>query len=186
MKENQFLTLLRGINVGGNNIIKMTDLKLCFENMSLNKVLTYIQSGNVIFESKTKEISKLTIKIEQALSKKFNYNSRIVVISYQQLKNIVNQAPYNFGLDTEKYRYDVFFIKEPLTPSLLMKKVKPLEGVDNVYEGEFVLYTSRLINKASQSHISRIIALPEYQNITIRNWNTTTRLLSLMDNREAR
>jgi uncharacterized protein (DUF1697 family) len=49
MAEQQYITLLRGINVGGNNIIKMTDLKSCFESMGFTGVSTYIQSGNVIF-----------------------------------------------------------------------------------------------------------------------------------------
>ncbi|NCP46313.1 MAG: DUF1697 domain-containing protein, partial [Flavobacteriales bacterium] len=48
---NQYLALLRGINVGGNNIIKMVDLKACFEKMGFTDVKTYIQSGNVIFTS---------------------------------------------------------------------------------------------------------------------------------------
>jgi len=67
MAENQYLTLLRGINVGGNNIIKMTDLKSCFENMGFTSVSTYIQSGNVIFKSDEKDNTRLTNKIEQVL-----------------------------------------------------------------------------------------------------------------------
>lgn len=181
MTENKHLTLLRGINVGGNNIIKMTDLKLCFENMGFTDVSTFIQSGNVIFKPDEKDKTKLTNKIEQVLSQRFNYTSRVVVIAHQQLKKVVDEAPRGFGEDADKYRYDVLFLKEPLTPNETMKNVKPKEGVDNAYAGEFVVYFSRLISRAAQSHLSKIITLPVYQNITIRNWNTTTKLLALME-----
>ncbi len=181
MKGNQYLALLRGINVGGNNIIKMTDLKSCFENMGFCDVTTYIQSGNVLFKSAEKNRTKLTNTIEKLLSERFDYTSRIVTITHQQLTNVVNEAPRGFGKDADNYRYDVLFLKEPLTPDEMMKNVSPREGVDNVYAGEFVLYFSRLISRAAQSRLTKIIALPLYKNITIRNWNTTTKLLALME-----
>jgi uncharacterized protein (DUF1697 family) len=56
-------------------------------------------------------------------------------------------------------------------------------GVDTAHQGQEVLYFSRLSSKATQSHIRKIISLPMYQNMTIRNWNTTTALLALMDAR---
>ncbi len=64
-----------------------------------------------------------------------------------------------------------------------MKHVNPKIGVDNVYIGENVIYFSRLTSKASQSNLPKIVAHPIYKNITIRNWNTTTKLLNLMNNR---
>jgi uncharacterized protein (DUF1697 family) len=180
MAENYYLTLLRGINVGGNNIIKMTDLKSCFENMGFTGVLTYIQSGNVLFKSAEKDKTKLTGKIEQALSDRFNYTSRIVVIPFQELKTVVEKAPAGFGKEPDKYRYDVIFLKEPLIPDDVIKKISTREGIDKAYTGVTVLYFLKLISRASQSHLPRIISLPEYQYITIRNWNTTTKLLTLM------
>jgi uncharacterized protein (DUF1697 family) len=56
---NKYLALLRGINVGGNNIIKMVDLKACFEKMGFLDVSTYIQSGNVLFSSPETSLTKL-------------------------------------------------------------------------------------------------------------------------------
>ncbi len=181
MNDNKYLTLLRGINVGGKNIIKMTDLSTCFEKMGFAGVLTFIQSGNVIFESDEEDKATLTIKIEQVLSERFSYISRIVLIPYRQLKRIVDEAPGEFGMDPDKYRYDVMFLKEPLNPDDLMKKISLREGVDKAFAGYNVLYFSRLISRASQSRLAKIISLPEYQNITVRNWNTTTRLLNLME-----
>jgi uncharacterized protein (DUF1697 family) len=178
----QYVTLLRGINVGGYNIIKMTDLKSCFDSMGFTGILTYIQSGNVIFSSEEKDKIILTNKIEQELSGKFNYSSSVVLISYHQLKKTVTEAPYGFGMDPDNYRYDILFVKEPLTPDEMMKKVRTKEGVDNIFAGEYVLYFSKLISRATQSYMSRIVTIPEYRLITVRNWNTTIRLLELMKN----
>jgi uncharacterized protein (DUF1697 family) len=181
MAHLQYLALLRGINVGGKNIIKMTDLKACFENMGFSDVVSYIQSGNILFKSTEKDKIKLISKIEKMLSERFNYKPRIVVVTHKELKKVVEGAPRGFGRDVDKYRYDVIFLKDPLTPKDAMKNVSIKEGVDNAYTGKYVLYFSRLISKASQSHLTKIIALPMYQNMTIRNWNTTTKLLALME-----
>lgn len=177
----RYVALLRGINVGGNNIIKMTDLKACFETLGLQDVITYIQSGNVVFSSGESNAAKITDQLESALSKTFNYKSRLVLRSQQQMKAIVAKAPRGFGTKPDLYRYDVIFLKAPLTAARAMKSVTTKEGVDEAYSGSGVLYFSRLISKATQSHLTRIIGLPVYQDMTIRNWNTTTKLLALME-----
>jgi uncharacterized protein (DUF1697 family) len=181
MTESQYLVLLRGINVGGNNIIKMADLKACFESMDFEDVVTYIQSGNVVFKAAEKDKAKLTTKIEGVLSERFSYKSRLVTVAYKELKKVVEEAPIGFGKDLDNYRCDVIFLKEPLTVKEAMKNVRVREGVDNAYAGKTVLYFSRLTSRASQSYLTKIITLPMYQNMTIRNWNTTTKLLALME-----
>jgi uncharacterized protein (DUF1697 family) len=177
----QYLALLRGINVGGKNIIKMADLKASFEAMDLLNVMTYIQSGNVLFQSAEKDKAILAARIEKGLSSQFNFEARIVTVKYKELASIVRGAPDGFGGDAKSYRYDVIFLKEPLTPKEAMKSVSTKAGVDTAYAGRQALYFSRLIAKASQSHLTKIIGLPVYQNMTIRNWNTTTKLLGLME-----
>jgi uncharacterized protein (DUF1697 family) len=177
----QYLALLRGINVGGKNIIKMADLKASFELMGFSNVATYIQSGNVLFESAEKNNAVLTGKIEKELSRQFDSPLRIVAITQKELTSIIHEAPDGFGKDGKSYRYDVIFLKEPLTPREAMKSVSTKAGVDTAHAGKQALYFSRLIAKASQSHLTKIIGQPVYQNMTIRNWNTTTKLLALME-----
>ncbi len=178
---NQYLVLLRGINVGGKNIIKMADLKASFEEMGFSNVVTYIQSGNVVFQSDDKDKTALTTRIEKGLSKRFNINAKVVVISQKELAGIVKSAPEGFGKEEKKFRYDIIFLMEPLTPKEAMKSVSVREGVDTAHAGKQALYFSRLISRASQSYLTKIIGMPVYQNMTIRNWNTTTRLLALME-----
>lgn len=181
MTVNRYLALLRGINVGGKNIIKMADLKACFESLGFSDVVTYIQSGNVLFKSAEKDKAKLTDRIEKELSKRFDYPSRLVTVTHEELRKTVRNAPRGFGSELDKFRYDVIFLKEPLTPKEAMKSVSTKEGVDAAYAGDHVLYFSRLISKAAQSRLARIVSLPVYQSMTIRNWNTTTKLLEMME-----
>jgi uncharacterized protein (DUF1697 family) len=183
MAGRQYLSLLRGINVGGKNIIKMTALKACFEGIGFADVATYIQSGNVLFVTPEEDETRLTADIESALSETFSYKSRVVVVPHGQLKKTVQDAPRGFGDDQTQYRYDVIFLRRPVSASEAMKSVSTREGVDQAWEGDGVLYFSRLIERATQSHLSRIVGLPVYQDVTIRNWNTTTKLLALMDAR---
>jgi uncharacterized protein (DUF1697 family) len=175
------IALLRGINVGGNNIIKMADLKACFESMRLRDVATYIQSGNVLFSSDESDRAKLTKKIENALSKRFDYESTVVVVTGNQLKEVVADAPPGFGQDLDQYRYDVLFLKQPLEPKKALESISVRAGVDAAYAGNGVLYFSRLVSKLTLSHLNKMVALPIYKRITIRNWNTASKLHALVN-----
>ena len=183
MKASQYVALLRGINVGGNNVIRMTELKNCFEKLGFDDVATYIQSGNVLFKASETNLARLTGRIESDLAKQFNYPSRVVVASHDELKQAVEHAPKGFGSQPAKYRYDVIFLRAPMTAADAFKSITTKAGVDEAWAGEGVLYFSRLIAKAAQSRLSRIVQLPVYQSMTIRNWNTTTKLRALMDER---
>jgi uncharacterized protein (DUF1697 family) len=174
---SQYVALLRGINVGGKNIIKMVALKACLESHGFEAVTTYIQSGNVLFKARG---SELTRRMEDALAKTFKYRASVVLRSRQQMQDIAAQAPESFGSLPAQYRYDVLFLKEPLTATVAMKSVPTKPGVDQAQAGPGVVYFSRLISRATQSQLSRIVSLPIYQSMTIRNWNTTTKLLAMM------
>jgi uncharacterized protein (DUF1697 family) len=176
---SRYVCLLRGINVGGNNIIKMVDLKNCFEKNGYVDVRTYIQSGNVIFSASVKE-DILISKIEELLFQTFNLKIVVVVISVIHLQSIVKNAPYGFGEYPNNYRYDVIFLKKPLTSNHALQSISIKEGVDDVHAGQQVLYFSRKLKDITKSKLSQIITLPIYKNMTIRNWNTTTKLLSLI------
>ena len=178
---NVYVALLRGINVGGSNLIRMAALKACFEAQGLRDVATYIQSGNVVFTAGRLNQLGLTREIETALSKTFAYRSRVVVRSFEQMKAIVESAPKGFGGRPAAYRYDVIFLKDSLTADEAMKCMTAKPGVDRLFAGNGVLYASRLISKAVQRHLSRVVGKPEYQNMTIRNWNTTGKLVELME-----
>ena len=178
-----YVALLRGINVGGKNLIRMPALKACFEDNGFDDVATYIQSGNVLFASSETRNAALTGRIEAMLSESFDYLPTVVVRSRKQMRAIVDGAPKGFGSRPDEYRYDAIFLKEPLTAKKAIGEVPTNPAVDTAHAGTGVLYFSRLIAKATASRLGKIVASPIYPSVTIRNWNTTTKLLSLMDER---
>jgi uncharacterized protein (DUF1697 family) len=173
-----YVALLRGINVGGKNLIRMPALTACFENAGFEDVVTYIQSGNVIFRSSGSGPA-LVERIEELLSSTFAYPARVVLRSRAQLRGIVDGAPKGFG--SADHRSDVIFLKEPLTAKEALAQVPVNPDVDRVSAGRGVLYHSRLTSLASRSRLSKIVSLPIYQSMTIRNWNTTTTLARMLD-----
>ena len=179
-RTQAYLALLRGINVGGKNIIRMADLRACFEAGGYGRVATYIQSGNVVFTAPKASSAALTSRIEKMLEAAFDYRASVVLRTRRQVETVVTQAPEGFGERPKLYRYDVVFLKAPLEAETAIESVLTREGVDEVHAGKGVLYFSRLISRASQSRLSRLASMPVYQSMTIRNWNTTTRLLGMM------
>ena len=175
----RYIVLLRGINVGGNNIIKMADLKTCFQEMGFTNVITYIQSGNVLFDSNEIDQSVLTQQIEKTLSERFNYHSSVVLFPQREMIKLVNNAPEGFGKLSDEYRYDVIFLKPPLTSEEALSKIKTKEGVDFVTAGDGVLYFCRLSAMSAQSQMSKLIGTAIYKEMTIRNLNTTIKLMHL-------
>jgi uncharacterized protein (DUF1697 family) len=180
MEKINYLVLLRGINVGGNNIIKMGELKELFEKMRFVEVKTYIQSGNVLFMTYEKDKTKIAKEIEEKIFDKLDYKINALILQLSDMENIIKNIPVNFGVESEKYKYDVIFLIEPLTTKEVLEKITKREGDDEIYEGEKVFYIKRSIAKLTGSFLTKIMKTPIWQNITIRNWNTTRKLYELM------
>ena len=89
-----YIALLRGINVAGQKIIKMTELASCLESMKFKNVRTYIQSGNVIFESKATDKNKLSRRIKRKLQEILGHNVLVFLRTRQDLEKIVKFNPF--------------------------------------------------------------------------------------------
>lgn len=180
MPGNRFVALLRGINVGGRNPVPMAELRAAFEADGHRGVRTYIQSGNVVFDSDV-PARELETRIEAMLERTLGLPLVVVVRSQRQLRNVIARAPDGFGSTPDEFHSDVVFLRSPLTPKQAMSVVQLREGVDRAWPGTGVIYFSRLSARRTQSRMSKIVGTPEYQRMTIRSWSTTTKLLALMD-----
>lgn len=178
-RPTRHVALLRGINVGGKNLIRMTDLASCFEADGFGGVATYIQSGNVIFSCDEPDPVALEPRLEAMLLARFGLSIPVVVRSGTQVHDIVRDAPPGFGAEPAEYRYDVIYLKD-VDPEAAIAIVPTHPEVDRAHAGPRVLYYSRLTSRATSSRLGRIAAMPLYQRITIRNWNTTLKLHHLL------
>lgn len=175
----RYVALLRGINVGGKNLVKMSDLREAFEELGYADVSTYIASGNVLFRTLRQRREELAATVESALRRRFETNLKVVVVTDAELREVVESAPRGFGADT--HRCDVIFVRKPLTPKRLFGLLERKDGVDQAWAGRKVVYFSRLDAKASSSRFGKIAAVPEYKDMTIRSWSTTKKLLELAE-----
>jgi uncharacterized protein (DUF1697 family) len=175
----KYVALLRGINVGGKNIIKMADLKKAVEKCGFTNVITYIQSGNVLFESDQKNIHEIVKKLEAALLKDFAYESRIIVRTHEQLKKTLAEVPPEWRTNRDLSCY-LAFIAEPFSALELAPQVELRDSYDFLKAGEGVLYMTTLSSGLTKSKFTKLNTKVFYKEISIRNYNTVQKLLGLM------
>lgn len=180
------MVLLRGVNVGGKNIIPMAALKLCLAEQGFGNVATHIQSGNVLLRSDY-SAAELGRCVEAMLPTKFRLDSsavKVLVLTRQQLQAVIKNKPEGFGEQPAIYHSDVIFLMG-IDIDEALQVFNPREGVDKIWPGDGVIYSQRLSSQRTRSRLSRIVGTHAYRSMTIRNWNTTTKLLELMQAREA-
>ena len=178
----RYVALLRGVNVGGKNKVPMAALKRFFEEKEFSNVSTYIASGNVIFDSE-KTAGEIQDLLESALPRYFKLDDkriRVLVLSRNQMRSVVDNKPAGFGEQPQKYHSDAIFLMG-VDAERAMRLFDPREGVDRVWAGKGVIYSQRLSAQRTKSRLNKIMAAPEYKSMTIRNWATTTKLLELMN-----
>jgi uncharacterized protein (DUF1697 family) len=142
----KYVALLRGINVGGNAIIKMADLKSAFERCGFSNVKTFIQSGNVIFESDDEDQNKITKQLEKCLEQNFRVSAPAIIKTRTQLQKIVAEAPARWKTSEDLRKY-IAFVKEPKTARYIMGEVEPREAVDFAEQGDGAVYMSTLLKR---------------------------------------
>ncbi len=174
----KYIALLRGVNVGGKNKISMSILKTAFEEQGFFEVYTYINSGNVIFSSRETDITALQHNCQQAIIDTFRLDIPVAVISVAELSDALCNAPEWWDHDIESKHIAIFVIA-PAVADTLANEV----GINHEYEkisacGQ-VIFWSAPIKTFSRTRWSNIIATPAYSCITIRNANTTKKLLEL-------
>ena len=152
------------------------------ETHGFEAVETYIQSGNVLFETDAPR-AELEDSVEAVLAQRLKVPVVVVVRSHRQLRNVVDNAPAGFGSEPDTYLSDVVFLKAPLTSARAMRSVERRDGVDGAWPGSGVVYFRRLQARASSSKLSKITQTEVYPRISIRNWATTTKLLTMLDER---
>jgi len=176
-----YVILLRGINVGGKNIIPMASLRKCLEELGFSNVSTYFASGNVILKS-DKRAKEVKAQIEGSLPENFELNDesiKVLVLTRNQFQAIIDNKPKGFGEQPEKYHSDAIFLMG-IDSSQAMPAFDPREGVDKIWPGDGVIYSQRLSSQRTKSRLSKIMGTPFYKSMTIRSWNTTSKLLEIL------
>ena len=173
-----FIALLRGINVGGQKKITMTDLKKLFEVSGFTNVQTYIQSGNVIFESQNSNTKAIKNQIEKKVKEKYKFDVEVFITSNNELKNILRKNPFiKKKKDAERF-YVTFLSEKP--DSVNISKLNETNYLPEEYiiDGNVIyLYFPNGYGKAKLNNnlFENKLKVPA----TTRNWKTVNMLFEL-------
>lgn len=171
--------LIRGINVGGKNPVPMPALRDALAERGYEGVRTYIQSGNVVLRSRGRTPSQITADAEAVLAERWGVDTVVVTVPGRTLEQVVANAPAGFGDDTKAFKHDVVFLRDGVEARELLALIRLRDGVDEAWAGERVLYFRRVSALLTTSWMNRIVSMPQYADMTIRNWRTTTTLAAM-------
>lgn len=180
MSATVFVALLRGVNVGGNNIISMKSLKTSFEQMGFSDVSTYINSGNILFKAKERDARKLETQIEAMLSSKHKLGCKVVVRSFLEMANLIENLPKNWSGDTQ-WKYNVIFLRHSIDSEKVLESLGPKREIEKVVYYPGTLLWSARINDLKRTSMDRLSSQKLFQDMTVRNTNTTRKLYELMN-----
>jgi uncharacterized protein (DUF1697 family) len=176
----RYVALLRGINVGGKNKVPMGDLKSCLEKLGLKNVRTYIQSGNVVFETENSDEVKLTADIENKIEKTFGFPVVVALFSQAEFEYIAAHAPSGW-LNNPEWKYNYLFLKKPTTGQEAVAALGDQKSdIELAVAGQGVVYQAMSIKAFGRTTASKMIGTPIYKQMTIRNDNTVQKILSLL------
>jgi uncharacterized protein (DUF1697 family) len=187
-KENEgeipmtrFVSLFRGINVGGHHTVPMDALKDLHESLGLKDVATYIQSGNVVFTSERADVAQIQRDIEEAFAQKFGFQSKVIIRSASEFKVIIENNPFqNQPIPESKWVVAMFLASHPGSTALqdIQKTYTGPEEIHIMGQEAFIYYTegqgrSKLTNTFLEKKLKTAG--------TARNWNTVLKLQKMME-----
>lgn len=174
-----YVSMLRGINVGGQKKIKMKDLKELYESLNFKDVKTYIQSGNVVFRYPDSPVLELTEKIENEIKKVFDFHVPVFIRTKDELQDAVKNNPFK-ELDVDKLH--VTFLSDIPTekPVKEIDKIKDKSEKFSIILKEIYLFLphgygrTKLSNEFFEKNLK--------VSATTRNWKTLNKLLDIANN----
>jgi uncharacterized protein (DUF1697 family) len=177
----RYVALLRGINVGGKNKVAMSELKLCFGELGFTNISTYINSGNIFFETDETDIVRLVAQCEMAIEHRFGFAVVLTVVSVSELRKAMSHAPeWWMNGDRKTIRNDAIFVIPPTTAKEVLQELKmKSDSPDRFAHHGNVIFWSLPMESYNKSIVPKIIGTPIYKHITIRSSTTTKKLLTI-------
>lgn len=174
-----YTALLRGINVGGKNKVDMKMLKQSFEQAGMKNVVTYINSGNIIFTTIDHSKNDIAQILEKAILNTFGLDIKVLVLSLEDMKKVMSSLPESWTND-DKMRSDVLFLWEDINDESILDQLTFKPEIETVkYAPGAILWAIDKIN-VTKGSMTKLIGTKLYKQMTIRNVNTTRKIYELM------
>ncbi len=179
------ISMLRGVNVGSHNKIKMDALRALYESMKLREAQTYVQSGNVIFRTDERDIARLAKRIENGIERKLGFRPDVILRTATEMREVIARNPFAKRRGIEPSKLLVTFLgSDPgaeAREKILQIKCDPEEL--RIEGRELYIYFPNGIgrSKLSWAGLEKTLKTPG----TARNWNSVTKMLEMAENLEA-
>jgi uncharacterized protein (DUF1697 family) len=175
------ISMLRGVNVGAHNRVKMDALRALYEALKLRDPRTYVQSGNVIFETKEQDLARLSKRIEKAIEQTFGFRADVILRTAPELRDVVARNPFADRPDIQPGKLLVTFLaRDPgveAAQKVLQIKTEPEELRIDGRELYIYFPNGQGRTKMSWAAVERALQTP----CTGRNWNSVTKMLELAE-----
>lgn len=178
-KPTNYVALLRGINVGGTNLISMADLRVVFEKLGFANVRTFLNTGNVLFQSDISDSRKLEAAIESAIASHFSEPVRVMVRSGKQMTDLIDHLPKSWQDPSDK-RCNVVFLRHTIDESSLVEQFHPKPEIEELHYVPGALLWSAQLATLTKSTMLKLAVSPLYQDMTIRRLSTARKLYELL------
>jgi uncharacterized protein (DUF1697 family) len=178
------ISMLRGINVGGHNIIKMEALRAMHESLGLRGVQTYVQSGNVVFRTSAQDLGQLAGRIENQIEQTAGFRPSVIIRSATEFRALIGKNPFAARPGIEPGKLLIIFLAARPTPEAAEK----MQGIRadpeelRIIGREVFAY---LPNGIGRAKLPPLIERTLKTAGTGRNWNTVTKLLEMAEKLEA-
>jgi uncharacterized protein (DUF1697 family) len=174
-----YVAFLRGINVGGRGVLKMQDLARMFASAGCERVKTYIQSGNAVFESRAGDLDGFQGKIEKRLRDRLGVDVKVMLRTAREIENLVNLDPFEkAGRDPKVKKYVAFLYGKPRSrPELPLISAK--EGIEVFLVKNLEAFGLSREVKGRYGFPNNFIEKELGVPATTRNWNTVCKVAAL-------
>ncbi len=173
------VALLRAVNVGGHNKIKMDELRALFKALCLRGVETYVQSGNVVFGTRERDLALLTKRIRGGIERRFALRPEIILRSASELSEVVRRDPFAARKDIDPARLHVVFLADSPRPDACKELLEIKTDHEEVKVGRRELYIYYPHGAGKSKLTLALIEKTLGVFGTARNWNTSNKLLEM-------
>ncbi|MGC1107759.1 MAG: DUF1697 domain-containing protein [Candidatus Acidiferrales bacterium] len=179
------ISMLRGVNVGGHNKIKMDALRALYESLKFTGCQTYVQSGNVVFTTTERGLAAIAARIEKSIERKFGFRPDVILRTSAEMRDVIARNPFAKRRNIEPGKLLVAFLaRDPGAEAFAkLRAIKIAPEELHCTTRELYIYFSNGIGRAklSWSAIDRALKTP----VTGRNWNSVTKLLAMAEKLES-
>ena len=171
------IALFRGINVGGNNMVPMKELRSIIEREGCGEVRTYIQSGNAVFGTAVKDRAALESCLTAAIAKRYGFEPRVLILTVKELERAAAANPFPAASDNPGSLHLFFLVQRPDRPDLKGMAAIATSSEGFALKGKvFYLHTPDGFGRSKLAgRVEQLLGV----RATARNWRTVTTLLEL-------